>query len=130
MEVNQKEKTVKKLQVSKRCGYIAYPVDYTDHQGHDPGAHLKEGDEVEGSIITRKVIPYLSTDGELCNKCTVPVFCSKDDPIEFEIALEAAFNRAGRILEDGQLKYGSVEKKPKERSIVPETCLIVKTLKT
>ncbi len=108
---------------------MAYPVDYTKHQGSDFGYDLKEGDEVEGQIITAKVEPYI-VNGEVKTKCTVPVFCSEDDPIEFEVQLERAVLRAGKILAPGQLKYAqAIERNPLLKPKIPENCLVVKTYK-
>lgn len=127
--VKQKNSSQALVRKSKRCGYVAYPVDYTKFQGHDPGASLREGDKLVGTIVTKKVQPYISGSGDLCNTCTVPVFCSEEDPIEFQLAMEDAILRAGKILEGGQLKYGNPKAVHKENK-VPETCLIVKTLKS
>ena len=105
-------------------------VDYTDSQGHDPGADLEKGDKVEGYLITKKVIPYLAGD-DFQTKCTVPVFCSMEDPIEFELAMERAFRRAGKILAEGEIDYGLISEpreKECEKKEIPHNCLIVKHL--
>lgn len=119
-----KKKQSRQVVRSKKCGYIAYPVDYTKHQGKDPGANLKKGDEVEGYITSVKVEPYW-VGKELHTKCSVPVFCSKDDPIEFEVALEKAVIRAGRVIDPKELKYGTIEEKRENRIRIPDGCLIV-----
>ena len=70
-------------------------------------------------------------NGAMKTRCTVPVFCSDDDPIEFEVKMEEAIKRAGRVLATGQLKFGETEK-PEEMETtlrIPENCLIVKEYK-
>ncbi|WP_428743111.1 hypothetical protein [Tenacibaculum sp.] len=113
---------------SKRCGYITYPVDYTDHQGSDPGSELCQGDEVSGYIVSVRVKPYW-IGKEMYTKCSIPVFCTKEDPIEFEIALERAVIRAGKEIDPKELNYGGIETHEKSEISIPPTCLVVKTIK-
>lgn len=117
---------------SKSCGYVAYEVNYSLGQYSDPGFKLKKGDKVPGRIVNKKVVPYLA-NGTMITTCTVPVFCSEEDPIDFEIAMEKAFIRAGKQLAKGELKYGEVIKNMKpiipEHLKIPIGCLVVDTIK-
>lgn len=119
----------------KTVGFIAYPVNYAQSQGSDVGADLEVGDELEGRIVTKRVQNYASTDLSITDKCTVPVFCSDNDPIQFEVEMEKAFLRAGRCLLPFELKYGKSEfakEKEQERfnSSLPPGCLIVGKVKS
>lgn len=124
LEPSKSNAKIKVRTKSRKCSYIAYPINYTTHQGSDFGFDLEEGDEIEGHIVTKKVKPYIANN-ELQTTCTVPVFATMDDPIDFEIKMEEAIVRAGRLLEDGELKYGDPELPLRDIKEIPDTCLIV-----
>ena len=119
--------TIERIASSKTCGYVSYPINYSQHQGSDPYYDLKVGDELEGRIVTKKVNPTI-VNGDLVSRCSVPVFCSDEDPIEFEIAMVKAFKRAGKTLERKQLQFGEELPSNIEFSKIPEKCLIVQTI--
>jgi hypothetical protein len=118
---------------SKKCGYIAYEFNYSKEQKSDPWFNLNKGDKVPGRIVTKKIVPCIAGSGDILTTCTVPVFCSEEDPIDFEIALEKAFIRAGKRLAKGELKYGEIAQEIAIRTPtkfkIPESCLVVNTIK-
>lgn len=118
---------IERVASSKTCGYVAYPINYSQHQGSDPYFDLQIGDTLEGRIVTKKVNPTI-VNGDLVSRCSVPVFCSDNDPIEFEIELVKAFKRAGKTLEKNQLRFGEELSSNIEFSKIPEKCLIVQTI--
>jgi len=97
----------------KTCGYISYETNYAESQSSDPFYDLEVGDKVPGLIVTKKVLPYL-INGEVNNKCSVPVFWPMEDLEGFQDATEKAFKRAGKIL----------NRKINTTSI-PEGCIII-----
>ena len=117
---------------SKTCGYVTYGVNYSQEQYSDPWFKLSKGDKVEGRIVNKKVIPFIANN-TVITSCTVPVFCSEEDPIDFEIAMEKAFIRAGKQLAKGELKYGEVIRNIEpiipEHLKIPPGCLVVDTIK-
>jgi len=126
VKIYQKTKLVERIASSKTCSYVTYEINYSKNQSSDPQFHLKKGDKVPGRIVTRNIKPTM-TNGDIITRCTVPVFCDSDDPIEFEIALVKAFKRAGKELDRGQLQFGEEEIKLVLPDI-PEKCLIVQTI--
>ena len=123
----ERGKIVEKIDSSKTCGYVAYPVNYSKNQGADPYYDLVPGDTLPGRIVTKKVNPTI-VNGDIVSRCSVPVFCSDEDPIEFEIAMLKAFKRAGKTLERKQLQFGEELPNIIEPSLIPEKCLIVQTI--
>lgn len=122
------ERVVQGLRIrSKRCGYIAYAAGYNKTQDPDTMYFLSPGDETEGWIVTKQVEPYLA-GGDLITTCTVPVFCSDDDPIEFEIALEKAIAKAGKNLDVGQRLFGEPDRMYNVPVEIPDNCLIVQII--
>lgn len=130
VKLYQKSKLIERIAPSKTCSYVAYEINYSKNQKSDPQYHLKKGDIIPGRIVTRDIKPTIS-NGDVITRCTVPVFCDSEDPIEFEIALIKAFKRAGKELDRGQLQFGEETKMEliiPEMSKIPEKCLIVKTI--
>lgn len=124
------KKDIHLMTPSKYCGYIAYEVNYSKRQLPDPGYHLNKGDSVPGRIVTKKVEPYIA-NGQMLTTCTVPVFCPEDNPIEFEIEMFMAFDRAGKKLAKGELDYGEIFKTPVSIAVdqnLPKNCIIVKQI--
>jgi len=111
---------------SMTCGYISYKVNYAPSQSNDPQYSLNEGDTVEGAIVNLKVEPY-EINGRILHSCKVPVFCSNEDPIEFEVQTAYAYERAGKVLLKGQLQFGDFTplKKISEEIFIPRNCLVV-----
>ena len=130
-KILRKDKALLLTIPSKSCGYVAYEVNYSLGQYSDPGFKLKKGDKVQGRIVNKKVIPYLA-NSTMITTCTVPVFCSEEDPIDFEIAMEKAFIRAGKTLAKGELKFG--ESQMTLNNVIPTQikiplgCLVVNEL--
>lgn len=121
-------KTVTLLGRSSTCGYISYEVNYARSQSSDPMYNMEKGDKIVGRLVNKKVEPYMIGD-QIKTYCTVPVFCSDEDPIEFEVQTMAAFKRAGKVLAKGQLNFGDFETPPPAKDLdifkVPNNCLVV-----
>ena len=124
VQETRKHYTVMVKAKPKRCGYIAYATGYNNNQDPDPMYFMSVGDIVDGEIVTKQVEPYI-INNELITTCTVPVFCSREDPIEFEIAIENAIKRAGKTLDTGQRLFGEPDKLNNVPVEIPDNCLVV-----
>ena len=105
----------------------------------DYEATLEEGDEIQGDIVTRKVVPYFIADrdgtakdkqgpvkkagktGRMVDTASVVVFADTDDQESFDVAAAVAFKRKGHtIAEQSAVQALAISKTTEDPAKVDE----------
>jgi len=105
----------------KQTGFTAYPVSYLPDGSPQFGHDLKKGEYASGDIVTRRVVPYMIGEREVCT-ASIPVFGDTEDVLGFEIEIERAFKRFGYTLLTPKIER-ILNCAPEYTTEIPEGCL-------